>query len=235
MSLGDPIASVFRSGVVAAALLLGATACAASGANESGGGQIATLEDTATPASDTETSLSESSGVESQTTGTQAAPPEEMTIEEAQLEFAACMRETYPQWPDPSPEGGFGGRAALEELGIDPQDGAFADVLDQCRSVLQGVVGVTALSPEEQAERQDTVLAVFACVREQPGFENVPDPNFEAGAGRGFGMRELFQSGEIDPQAFASAIQQCATDQGLEGQAGPGGGLFGGRRGGNGG
>ena len=215
---------------MAAAVTLGAGACAASGADESGTGQIATLEQTATSGEST-------SGGESQTTtpAEADAPPEEMTIEEAQLTFAACMRETYPQWPDPSPDGGFGGREALEELGIDPQDGDFPDVLDECRSVLQGVVGVTALTPEEQAERQDTVLAVFACVREQPGFSDVPDPNFDAGAGRGFGMRELFQSGQIDPQAFASAIQQCATEQGLESQPGLGGGFFGGRRGGTGG
>ncbi|WP_428120239.1 hypothetical protein [Candidatus Poriferisodalis sp.] len=215
---------------MAAAVLLAAAACAASGADESGTGQIATLAETATSGASSSDSQSQTA-----TTEDAEAPPEEMTIEEARLEFAACMRETYPQWPDPSPEGGFGGREALEELSIDPQDGEFPDVLDECRSVLQGVVGVTALSPEEQAERQDTVLAVFACVREQPGFEGVPDPNFDAGAGRGFGMRELFGSGEIDPQAFASAIQQCATDQGLRGQPGPGGGLFGGRRGGNGG
>ena len=221
--------ALFRCGALAAAVLLAAAACAASGADESGTGQIATLAETAA------SGASSSDGESRTATTAEAAASEEMTIEEARLGFAACMRETYPQWPDPSPEGGFGGREALEELGIDPQDGEFPDVLDECRSVLQGVVGVTALSPEEQAERQDTVLAVFACVREQPGFEGVPDPNFDAGAGRGFGMRELFGSGEIDPQTFASAIQQCATDQGLRGQPGPGGGLFGGRPGGNGG
>lgn len=229
MHLRDHTLGIARRAVLFSVVMLGVAACSASSASESGTADIATLDDVITSTA----SSNLPSPVPSTTT--QAEVLEEMTVEDAQLAFASCMRETYPSWPDPQPDGGFGGRAALAELGIDPQDGEFFDLLQECRTALQGAVGLDSLSPAEQVEQEDTVLALFACVRDQPGFEDVPDPDFGTGPGLGFGMRELFQSGAVDPQAFASAIQQCAAEQGLEGGPGRGGrgGLLGGRPGGN--
>lgn len=242
MTRGDPMRTTFRLGLLAVIVALMAAACAASGADESGGGQIATLEDqdaaaTAT-ASDGEASTATSqeadASTESQPSATTQAAAEEMTIEDAELAFAACMRETYPEWPDPRPDGGFGGREAIEALGIDPRDDGFVEALDGCRSALQGAVGGNSLTPEEQAEQQDQVLALFACVREQPGFEDLPDPDFSQGVGRGFGLIQLFQSGAINPEEFRAAIDQCAASLGVELRGGPRRGPGGGRQAGNG-
>ena len=246
MTRGDPTRTISRLGLLAVIVALTAAACAASGADESGGGQIATLEDqdaaTTASASDGEASAGTSQdasqaadgSAESQPAATTQAAAEEMTIEDAELAFAACMRETYPQWPDPQPDGGFGGREAIEALGIDPRDDSFAEALDGCRSALQRAVGGNSLTPEEQAEQQDQVLALFACVREQPGFEDLPDPDFSQGAGRGFGLIQLFQSGAINPEEFRAAIDHCATSLGVELRGGPRRGAGGGRQAGNG-
>jgi len=137
-----------------------------------------------------------------------------VSIEDAQLNMAACMREEYPAWPDPDLSGG---RAfdpqTISELGIDFEDEDFQTLLDACTGELRGVVSQRlGSSPEEQAELEDGLLDLFACVRESPGFEDLPDPNFSNGAG-GFGaLRNRFANGEFDPAAFRLAAQKCAED-----------------------
>jgi hypothetical protein len=201
-------------------LALFGAACSSSDDGADTESQIATLDDGGG-----------ASGDDALAATTTTAPEEEITFEEAQLAFAVCMRETYPEWPDPDPDaqGGRLGfdRGALEELGIDFQDADFRDLIQQCQGDnFQGVAGAgNDLSAEEQAELEDNLLALFACVREQPGYEDIPDPDFSGGEG-GFGLRELFQSGEVDPQEFRTVMQDCQTSLGIEG----GGGLRGGGR-----
>ena len=137
-----------------------------------------------------------------------------VSIEDAQLNMAACMREEYPAWPDPDPSGrrAFDPQT-LSELGIDFEDEDFQALLDACTSELRGVVSQRLdSSPEEQAELEDGLLDLFACVRESPGFEDLPDPNFSNGAG-GFGaLRNRFANGEFDPAAFRLAAQKCSEN-----------------------
>ena len=137
-----------------------------------------------------------------------------VSIEDAQLNMAACMREEYPAWPDPDPSGrrAFDPQT-LSELGIDFEDEDFQALLDACTSELRGVVSQRLdSSPEEQAELEDGLLDLFACVRESPGFEDLPDPNFSNGAGGFRALRNRFANGEFDPAAFRLAAQKCSEN-----------------------
>ena len=201
---------------LALTLALVAAACGGSG-SDGDADAIASLSEDAAPA-----------GEDALAAESDETPEEELSFEDAQLEFATCMRETYPEWPDPDPDVGRGrlGFAPdqLDDLGVDFRDPEFQTALEDCGEVFQGVVGaIGELTPEEQAELEDNLLALFACVRETPGFEDIPDPDF-GGTGPGFGLREIFESGEIDPRDFRDAMQSCAGELGLEG--GPGGGGF---------
>ena len=139
---------------------------------------------------------------------------EEVSIEDAQLNFAACMREEYPAWPDPdsSTRGGYE-PGTFAELGIDVQGDDVQALIEVCAGELRGVVSQRlGSSPEERAETEDGLLDLFACVRESPGFEDLPDPEFSNGAS-GFGaLRNRFANGEFDPAAFRIAAQKCSED-----------------------
>lgn len=137
-----------------------------------------------------------------------------VSIEDAQLNFAACMREEYPAWPDPDPSTGRGYEpGTFAELGIDLQGDDVQALVEVCSGELRGVVSQRlGASPEERAETEDGLLDLFACVRESPGFEDLPDPEFSNGAG-GFGaLRNRFANGEFDPAAFRIAAQKCSED-----------------------
>jgi hypothetical protein len=137
-----------------------------------------------------------------------------VSIEDAQLNMAACMREEYPAWPDPDPSGGrVFDPQTISELGIDFEGEDFRALLDVCAGELRGVVSQRlGSSPEEQAELEDGLLDLFACVRESPGFEDLPDPNFSNGAGGFRALRNRFANGEFDPAAFRLAAQKCSEN-----------------------
>ena len=142
----------------------------------------------------------------------------ELTLDDAQLEFAACMRETYPEWPDPLSTGGpVFDPESLSDLGIDLRDESVREELRECRSVFEGVAGTgNQPTPEEQAEREDMQLALFACVRAEPGYEWLPDPDFSSG-GRGLGgMRKIFQSRGVNLRELMGLMRGCQSELGLE-------------------
>ncbi len=202
--------------LVAVALLV--AACSGSSSSENETTQLATLSDDGVAASGDD-ALAATSTTE---------VDDEVDIEEAMLDFAACMRETYPDWPDPDPDqagGRFFSPETLEAAGVDFRSEEFRDVRQACEGEnLQGVAGAgQERTPEEQAELEDNLLALFVCVREVPGFEDLPDPDF-GGDGQGFGIRQLFEGGELDPAEFRNAMQECQTQLGIEGLGGPGGG-----------
>ena len=191
-----------------------AAACSDSGDGSDPETQIVTLGEAAGASGDDALAATTTTAVE-----------DEKTFEEAQLDFAACIRETYPAWPDPDPDAqGFGfNREVLEEIGVDFQDQEFRDLLQACQGTsFEGTAGQGQdRTAEEQAELEDNLLALFACMREVPGYEDIPDPDFGNGQ-QGFGLRELFEGGGIDPQEFRTVMQDCSTDLGIEG--GPGAG-----------
>lgn len=137
-----------------------------------------------------------------------------VSIEDAQLNFAACMREEYPAWPDPDSSTLRGYEPeTFAELGIDVQGDDVQALIDVCASELRGVVSQRlGSSPEEQAETEDGLLDLFACVRESPGFEDLPDPDFSNGAGGFRALRNRFANREFDPEAFQIAAQKCSEN-----------------------
>lgn len=210
--------------LLGAALLL--TACGTSEASPDAAGQIATLE---TPVADEQAAGADLTVA---TDGeTDQATADELTFEDAQLEFSQCMRDSgYADYPDPDPsatgrqDGGFGGGVDLEELGIDRRDPEFREAQQLCREVFSGVAGVGQdLEPEQQAELEDTIIELFACVREQPGYEDLPDPEF-GGGGLGGALGAIFQSGDIDQQELLTVLGDCRESLGIEGFGGQNGG-----------
>ena len=137
-----------------------------------------------------------------------------VSIEDAQLNFAACMREEYPAWPDPNSSTLRGYEpGTFAELGIDVQGDDVQALIDVCAGELRGVVSQRiGASPEQQAETEDGLLDLFACVRESPGFEDLPDPDFAGGIAGLRALRDRFASGEFDPVAFQIAAQKCSED-----------------------
>ncbi len=201
---------------IAAAVLgvvLLTAACSGSSSDDADGvsGEIRTLDSTATE-------VAAGVGDAAADVASDDTPDEQRTFEDAQLEFAVCIRDSgFPEWPDPDPNaeaGPFRGQD-LEGLGVDLDDPEFRQALDACRSVFEGVAGGRGdLDPEQQAEREDQALALFACIRQNPGWEDIPDPDF---SGQGGGLRELFINGDLDVDEFRTLAQECQAELGFEG------------------
>ena len=144
---------------------------------------------------------------------TSALVEEEVSYEEAQLNMAACMRKEYSTWPDPDFSTATGySPSSLADLGLDISGTDFQEVLDSCRAnELQGVVRQQlGQSPEERAETEDGGLELFTCVRETPGFEDLPDPNFSQNGLRA--MRSIFVEGGFDLTEFQLEAQKCIEE-----------------------
>ena len=225
-----------RGALVVLALVLFTTACGGDATDDAEVG-IATLADVEEPVED-EVAMGDGGIAEGEPEPEEPEPEdseseepkEERTIEDASLDFAACMREErISAWPDPTP-GLKGGQPFSDvdfaALGIDPTDQDFLDTVNTCRAEFEGVAdGREALSPEEEAERRDTEIAMAECIRGNPGWEDFPDPDPNGG---GFEqVREAVLNGEIDFAALVPVLQDCASQLGVE--------LPGGRQGGQGG
>ena len=153
---------------------------------------------------------------------------EQADLEQALLDFAACMREEGIDFPDPQldAEGnldflplmaGIGRNSALAG-GLEPMRAAAA----ACRHHLEGVA--LRFSSFDRTAMQDLLLEYAACVREH-GFD-LPDPDFTWGPGR----RGPFPGMSLDmlqDPAFRQANEACQDlFAGLlpgEGEAGAGG------------
>jgi hypothetical protein len=210
------------------ALLVVATA-AACGGGDDGGTDVATL------------------GTGDQADGTTddgdttSADGEELTDaerEDAMLEFTECMRDHGVDMPDPEVveggPGGGGGFAITSEAGPAGRGGgdtdAFEAANDACGDILDDVFGdAPQMSPEDEAEMRDNMLAFAECMRDHG--VDMPDPEFESGGG-GFSVQlgEPGDGGGIDPSDpdFEAAQEACQGELGFEDGEGPGGGPGGG-------
>jgi hypothetical protein len=132
--------------------------------------------------------------------------------EEAQLEFAECMREHGVDVPDPKPgqagmvfggttRSGPGGKNKTT-TGIDPEDPATKKALAACESKMpEG----QQMSPEQEEEFKESALAFAECMREHG--VNMPDPRF-SGKGK---VSIQIKKGGLDPNspAFEEAQEAC--------------------------
>ena len=166
------------AGVLCAALILVLTACGGSDDSD----DVASLTDT-TGQSSTEGSGDGDSGTLS---------GEER--EEAQLEFAQCMREHGVDFPDPV-DGRF------QYQGTPGDEDELEEAQEACRDILEGAF--PELDEEQQAEMQDALLAFARCMREHG--VDFPDPQFEEGGGA---LQMLPEGAEDDPN-FDEAQEAC--------------------------
>lgn len=149
----------------------------------------------------------------------------EVALEDAQLDFSQCMRDNgYSQWPDP-PYGVLQGaqrQVDIQALGIDHRAPEFRETIRLCRQVFEGVAGRgLKIDPEQRAEIEDRILQLIACIRSEPGFENVTDPDFSAGLPFRQAVRQVFATGEWEPDKVRVALSACRNELGLK-PAGPG-------------
>ena len=115
------------------------------------------------------------------------------------VKYADCMRShEVPNFPDPSPGGGF----PLRTSGINQQSPAFESAHKACAALQPG--GASA-PPPISAAQQAGMVANARCIRKH-GVPNFPDPTFGPG-GEGAGVD--FQGNASSP-AFQKAAKACA-------------------------
>lgn len=206
-----------RSALVALAFMLAAAACGSASADDTEV-EIRSVADVKIPVPDElPASVDES---EPELVEPALEEPEvEKTFADAALDFAVCMRsEGVANWPDPSP-GSTGGSpfadTDFEALGIDPTSQDVRDTISICRGEFEGVPNPRdSLSPEEEAERRDTEVAMAECIRGNAGFEDFPDPDPVDG---GFEhVRDAVLRGEISFVELRPVLQDCASQLGIE-------------------
>lgn len=133
------------------------------------------------------------------TTDDEAASSEEGDPEEALLAYARCMREHGVDVPDPQVDGD--GRATFRLVRPRGNDEKFEEAQEACSEHLENA-RPRNLSPEQQEELREAMLAFAQCMREHG--VDIPDPQF--GEGRG-GVR-LRNINPNDPK-FREAEEAC--------------------------
>lgn len=192
----------------------GLTACGGGGGD---GDQVATLgEDAAADEDET-------------TGGDGDGELTEAEREDAMLEFTECMREHGVDLPDPGSGGGgageviIGGPAGRDGDAPQADRKAFEEANEACEDILEGAFGDRPqLSPEEQAEMQDRMLAFTECMRDHG--VDMPDPEFNGdGGGFSIAIAEEGGGGGPDPSDpdVEDAQEACQDELGFEGDEGP--------------
>lgn len=152
-------------------------------------------------------------------------------FEDAQVEFAECMRENGVDLPDPeTSEGGGGFRLEAGESGIDPESETFQAAQEKCEPIIEDAI------PEgerpDPAEIRDQLHQMTECLRDK-GYD-VPEPQIrilgeDDGDGGAQGESEGPPAGSSDDMEelrddpeFQQAEEDCAEEAGLP-EGGPGG------------
>ena len=118
----------------------------------------------------------------------------EKTIEEAMLDFAACMRDNGVDMPDPESDGGM---VALPVMGEDDEEMMAA--MEECEALLP----VDENAPSDE-ERFETDLKMAECLREHGIDVEDPEP--------GMGMALPIEPDDDDHMA---AVSTCSEEAGL--------------------
>lgn len=202
------------------ALLVAGTLAACGGGGGGADDQVATLGDDEASSADEESSSGDADG---------DGEVSDAEREDAMLEFTECMREHGVDMPDPGASGGAGeviiGGPAGEARGSKADGQEFEEAHTACEPILEDAFGDRPqMSPEEQAEMQDNMLAFTECMREH-GID-MPDPEFSEDGG-GFSIKVDDAGGggggpdPSDPD-FEDAQEACQDELGFEGGKGGG-------------
>jgi len=199
------------------ALLVAGTLAACGGGGGGGDDQVATLGD-------------ESDAADDETADDGDGEMTDAEREDAMLEFTECMRDQGIDMPDPQFDGNGGGGVVIARGGPDGEGGdrpskaegeAFEAANAECEEILEDTFGDRPqLSPEEQAKRQDEMLAFTECMREH-GID-MPDPQFDEDGGFSVSAGGPNDEGGAtgpdpsDPD-FEEAQEACQDELGFEG------------------
>jgi hypothetical protein len=167
------------AGALAVALALTMSACGSSGDSEG----VASLTETAGQTSD------ESSGAD----GSKPATREDR--EQAELDYARCMREHGVDFPDPV-NGRFEFRATPGD------EGKMEEAQEACGGILERL-GPQKLDEAAEAKMQEAALEFARCMREHG--VDMPDPEFREGGGL---LQKAPKGAEGDP-GFEEAKKAC--------------------------
>jgi len=138
-------------------------------------------------------------GSETSTTGTTSTSEVSADPEQAQLDFARCMREQGLDFPDPQP--GSDGNLRFQAPAGEIDQEAFREGAEACRQYLPDRGG--ALAGADDPEFQDAQLEFAQCMRDQ-GID-VPDPQSGQGPAGGGAMIDR------DDPAVAAALEECGS------------------------
>lgn len=137
--------------------------------------------------------------------------------EEALLAFTECMREHGIDMPDPE-SGGRPGLRIVRGERTDASREEMEEAHEACEEHLEGAV--QELTPEEESEMRDRMLAFAECMRENG--VDMPDPDFSDSGGGAFRQR-IGSAIDPDDPDFEAAQEKC-SDEVFAGQDGPRGG-----------
>lgn len=186
--------AVTRLARLAAVVLLVATVGLAVACGGDSGSDVARADDADSAASTSTASTTEAAS----------------DAEQAQLDFAQCMRDEGLDFPDPTPDAN--GDLQFQPPAGDVDQDAFQRGAEACQEYLQGAGGQLA-DPDDPAF-QDAQLEFAQCMRDE-GID-VPDP--QAGGNPGPGAVTL----DTDDPAVQAALETCGSiiQGGLGGQGG---------------
>ncbi len=150
-------------------------------------------------------------------TGGRGDEADQAKFQDAMLDYAQCMRDHGVDMPDPT----FGddGHVAIEGKGPGSRGGADQDAFmaadEACRSILEDAAPEISLSPEEQAEMQDQMLAMAECMRGKG--HDMPDPQVSDKGTVEVHVGDGGNAPNLDDPKFQEDMQACADEVGIDG------------------
>jgi hypothetical protein len=204
-----------RLTVTVAALTLAGLLAGCGGGGDGDGSDVASIDENA--ASESDDAPDEGGG---------DSPRDSQEFQDAMLEYAECMREHGIDMPDPEFNGDGGVTQRMPEgsagqIGPDGEPSEeFQAAEEACRSIIEDVMPEMDLSPEEEAERQDQMLAMAECMRAKG--HDMPDPEFGDDGSVRIGRR--VGPGGADPaddEQFQEDMEACSEEAGLPRPGGP--------------
>jgi hypothetical protein len=151
------------------------------------------------------------------TSGPGGGRVDESEMQDAMLEYAQCMRDNGIDMPDPEFEEGGGISLGVDsEGGLDPESEEFKAAEAECEPILEEARPDVQLSPEEQAEMQDRLVAMAECMRARG--HDMPDPQVEDGGGVRITRGAPGDEGAGPPdEQFEQDMEECSEEAGMEG------------------
>jgi hypothetical protein len=204
-----------RATVLAAALLvLVAGPLAACGGDDGSDNAVASLDGAAAASDDGGGGGDDGGGG-----GGRSDEANQAEFQDAMLEYAQCMRDHGVDMPDPTFDDGnvaIGGKGPDSRGGAD-QD-AFMAADEACRSILEDAMPEISLSPEEQAEMQDQMLAMAECMRGKG--HDMPDPQVSDKGTVEVHVGDGGSAPDLDDPTFQDDMQACADEAGMDAPVG---------------